>query len=163
MGCTQLKGQQYEKQLHKNSSTEILYSRVNNHNTEEPQSRNAPNNTAYTGFTLGRTQFTLANSKEPQRAGTDALISSEYSRVRVWQFGFMLWLPYRWFIQPIHVSVTSRYVKLEVVPPPPYFYGLVVKGTNVARTLQTFEGIMKASVTKQTMVAIRKRSEFTDL
>ena len=29
--------------------------------------------------------------------------------------------------------------------PPPYFCGLVVKGTNVARKLQTFEGIVKAS------------------
>ena len=78
MGCTQLKGQQYKKQLHRNRST--IYSTVN-HNTEEHQSRNAHNTTAYTKFTLGRTLFTLANSKEPQRAGTDALIPSEQSRV----------------------------------------------------------------------------------
>ena len=58
MGWAQFKGQQYG-----NSYTATIAHRVaNNHNTEEPEFRNAPNSTAYTGFTPGSN--TVYNGKQ---------------------------------------------------------------------------------------------------
>lgn len=51
-------------------------------------------------------------------------------------------------VESTFLEVLSRCETRSGPPPPAYFYGFVEEGTNVARTLQIVEGIVKASVTR---------------